>query len=113
VRLYQTNGAISDAFTYTSPTKPDQTWCRLPDGGPTWVFGCEPTLSQINKLAETIFRGERDLPAICESPALPAAVFLTECLPSGLEAWSRRLWDGFLPATKVFFERHGQEYWIE
>jgi hypothetical protein len=113
VRLFQPNGAISDAFTYTSPTKPDQTWCRLPDGGPTWVFGCEPTLSQINKLAETIFRGERDLPAICESPALPAAVFLTECLPSGLEAWSRRLWDGFLPVTKVFFERHGQEYWIE
>ncbi len=113
VRLFQTNGAISDAFTYTAPTRPDQTWCRLPDGGPTWVFGCEPTLQQTNKLAETIFRGERNLPAICESPSLPAAVFLTECLPSGLEAWSRRLWDGLLPATKIFFERHGQEYWIE
>lgn len=113
VRVFKANGVISDAFTYTTVPVRDQTWCRLPDGGPTWVFGCEPTLSQINKLAETIFRGERDLPAICESPALPAAVFLTECLPSGLEAWSRRLWDGFLPVTKVFFERHGQEYWIE
>jgi hypothetical protein len=113
VRVFKANGAISDAFTYTTVPVRDQTWCRLPDGGPTWVFGCEPTLQQANKLAETIFRGERDLPAICESPALPAAVFLTECLPSGLEAWSRRLWDGFLPVTKVFFERHGQEYWIE
>ena len=113
VRIYKANGTISDAFTYTTVPIPDQTWCRLPDGGPTWVFGCEPTLAQMNKLAETIFRSEKNLPAICESPTLPDAIYLTECMPSGLDAWSRRLWDGLLPVIRLILERQGQEYWIE
>jgi len=113
VRVLKTNGSISDAYTYTTVPVPDQSWCRLPDGKPTWVFGCQPTLAQTNQLAETVYRAEVDLPAVCESPNLPTSIYLAECLPSGLDAWSRRLWDGFLPAFQVLYERHGQQYWIE
>ncbi|MDX9993147.1 MAG: lamin tail domain-containing protein [Anaerolineales bacterium] len=113
VRVFKPNGAISDAFTYTSIPTPDQSWCRYPDGGQIWVFGCQPTLAETNRLAEIVFRGEINQPAICKSPGLPAPVYLSECLPSGLEAWSRRLWGGLLPTYRLFFERGGQEYWIE
>lgn len=113
VRVLKTNGSISDAYTYTTVPVPDQSWCRLPDGKPTWVFGCQPTLAQTNQLAETVYRAEVDLPAVCESPNLPTSIYLAECLPSGLDAWSRRLWDGFLPVFQVLYERHGQQYWIE
>jgi hypothetical protein len=113
VRVFKANGVISDAFTYTTVPIPDQTWCRLPDGKPTWIFGCQPTLSQINQPAETIYRGEVDMPAICESPDLPVSIYLAECVPSGLESWSRRLWDDLQPVFRVLVERHGQEYWIE
>lgn len=113
VRVLKANGSISDAYTYTTVPVPDQSWCRLPDGKPTWVFGCQPTLAQTNQLAETVYRAEVDLPAVCESPNLPTSIYLAECLPSGLDAWSRRLWDGFLPVFQVLYERHGQQYWIE
>lgn len=113
VRVFKANGSISDAYTYTTVPVPDQSWCRLPDGKPTWVFGCQPTLAQTNQLAETVYRAEVDLPAVCESPNLPTSIYLAECLPSGLDAWSRRLWDGFLPVFQVLYERHGQQYWIE
>lgn len=113
VRLLMPNGSFSDAFTYITPPKPDQAWCRLPDGGPDWVFGCEPTPGLSNKLAETIFRGETNRPAICESPDLPVPVYLSECLPSGLEAWSRRLWDGLLPVFQLDAESLGREHWFE
>jgi hypothetical protein len=113
VRVIQPNGAISDAFTYTTVPKRDQSWCRLPDGSMDWTFGCEPTPGLLNKLAETVFRGERDLPAICQSPSLPAAIYLAECQASGQDVWSRRLWDGLLPVFQVFFERQAQEHWFE
>jgi len=113
VRLLMPNGSFSDAFTYITPPKPDQAWCRLPDGGPDWVFGCEPTPGLSNKLAETIFRGETNRPAICESPDLPVPVYLSECLPSGLEAWSRRLWDGLLPVFQLDAESLGRQHWFE
>lgn len=113
VRLFMANGTVSDAFTYTTVPIPDQTWCRLPDGKAKWVFGCQPTLSQINKQAETVYRGEMNQPIICESPNLPVSIYLAECMPSGLESWSRRLWDDLQPVFRVLVERHGQEYWIE
>jgi hypothetical protein len=113
VRVIQPNGAISDAFTYTTVPKRDQSWCRLPDGSMDWTFGCAPTPGLLNQLAEIIHRGERDRPAICTSDSLPAAIYQTECQPSGLEAWSRRLWDGLLPTFQVFFERQGEHHWFE
>jgi hypothetical protein len=113
VRLFLPSGALSDAFTYTTVPIPDQTWCRLPDGGPTWFFGCQPTLAQANKEAETVMRGEVNLPAICSSPRLPLGIFQAECQPAGLDAWARSLWDGRLPIFQVFFEYHGQQLWVE
>jgi hypothetical protein len=113
VRIFKPNGSISDAFTYTTVPARNQAWCRLPDGSMDWTFGCEPTPGLLNQLAEVILRGERNLPAICQSPLLPAVIYQTECQPSGQDLWSRRLWETFPAAYQVFFERNGQEHWFE
>ncbi len=94
VRLFKSSGQVSDAYTYPSVRIPDQSWCRLPDGKPTWVSGCAPTVDAVNKLAESIFFGDRNLPAMCLSPNLPGGVYQAECTPAGLEMWSPALWGG-------------------
>lgn len=113
VILYKSSGQISDAFSYQSVPLPDQTWCRLPDGGAIWRFGCQPTLTETNQLTQTLFSGSLNLPAICASTSLPVEIQLAECQPSGLELWAPHLWESWLPAFQLFLERQGQEYWIE
>jgi hypothetical protein len=120
VRLYKPSGSLpSDAFTYTHVIEvPDQTWCRLPDDPKSyfalkWNFGCEPTLGEANKLAESVVVGNRIEAAICLSKNLPLGVYLAECDPLGLEMWSQSLWDALPPDFPRFFELNTQEYMLE
>jgi hypothetical protein len=59
IRLLKTNGQVSDAFTYDVGSAPDQSWCRLPDGGSKWVFGCTPTITETNHRTQDIVVGHR------------------------------------------------------
>jgi len=113
VRLYKSTGQLADAFTYGVIKFPDQTWCRLPDGGTTWKFGCQPTLGGANKLAESVFVANRIEAAICLSKNLPLAVYLAECEPLGLAIWAPAFWDLALPDFPRFFEVGRQEFILE
>jgi hypothetical protein len=114
VRLYKSSGSLpADAFTYPVIKVPDQTWCRLPDGSPTWMFGCAPTVGEANKLAESVFVANRVEAAICLSKNLPLAVYLAECDPLGLEMWNPAFWDALLPDYPRIFDVDRQEFILE
>jgi hypothetical protein len=110
VRLVMQNGTIQDAFTYTSNPVPGQSWCRLPDGTEKWLFGCEPTVATNNRLASALDSGGQALPSMCFLPSLPVEVYRAECLPAGLEAWSRPYWSDFF---QLLVESQGQLFIIE
>ena len=93
VRLFKSNGQISDAFSYTINRIPGLSWCRLPDGGHKWIFGCEPTLEQINRKAEAYIMGNR-IPAICVSSKLPGEVLAAECDAAGLSVGASAFEEG-------------------
>ncbi len=38
--LFHPNGTIIDSFSYDHSPGYDETWCRLPDSGPTWSADC-------------------------------------------------------------------------
>lgn len=100
VRLLKSNGLVSDAFTYTINRAPGLSWCRFPDGGQKWIFGCEPTYGQSNRKAQLVFAGI-PIPAICTSNSLPGAVIAAECGVSDLSAGAS-LFEGFSPTYPLF-----------
>ncbi len=120
VRLFKSSGSRpSDAFTYSVIKIPNQTWCRLPDDTQsayysiTWRFGCEPTLAEANKLAESVFIANRIEAAMCLSKTLPLGVYLAECDPLGLEIWSQLFWDALSPDFPRFLNIERQEFILE
>jgi hypothetical protein len=119
VRLFKPYGSLpSDAYTYGVIKIPDQSWCRLPDDAKSyfnikWTFGCQPTINEPNKLAESLFVANRVEAAICLSKNLPFGVYLAECDPLGLEMWSQSLWDALPPDFPHFFDIDAQEYILE
>jgi hypothetical protein len=112
VRLYKSNGQISDAFTYSVVQTPDRTWCRLPDGKSKWLFGCEPTVALVNKLAQSVFVNDQVLPRICVSKNLPPGVYAAECVSAGLEIWSPAFWSGQALMDYPFMIPHRDEWFI-
>lgn len=92
VRLINSSGKISDAFSFGLNTVPDQSWCRLPDGFGLWHFGCAPTITVSNLLAESVFVGNRAVPAICLSKTLPPGFSLAECDSGGLSNLTSDAW---------------------
>jgi hypothetical protein len=118
VRLYKPSGSLpADAFTYGVVKIPDQSWCRLPDNKQyiaiTWKSGCEPTPNEVNKLAQSVFVGNRVEAAMCLRKDLPFPVYLAECEPLGLEMWSQPLWDILPPDFPRFFDLDTQEFILE
>lgn len=115
VRLFKSNGQISDAFTYGVVQIPDQTWCRFPDGANlSWVFGCEPTPQEANRLAPTIFVGSQSQSKLCLSQTILPEVYQAECAPSGLDTWSRSYWNqGLQAGYPLYIKRDQQEFIIE
>jgi hypothetical protein len=113
VRLYKASGAISDAFTYGLVEVADSTWCRLPDGGNTWVFGCVPTVAETNRLGGSPLIGNRFESSICLSKTIPPGVLLAECNPLGLSIWNQNLWDFFSQIFPRFFEIDKNLYILE
>jgi len=105
VRLYKSTGQISDAYTYGVVQVADQTWCRLPDGGNKWVFGCTPTIATANELGggSSLLGGRTEL-SLCLSKSIPLGVLLAECSPLGLSSWNASLWDGMSLTYPRFFE---------
>ncbi|HEY3311154.1 MAG TPA: lamin tail domain-containing protein [Anaerolineales bacterium] len=112
VRLIKPNGQIADAFTYGVIQVPDQTWCRLPDGSNTWVFGCTPTINATNRKAQNVIVGNRLEAAICISRSLPPDVRLAECEAGGLAAWDPALWQS-QPDFPRFFEAGDDTYILD
>lgn len=93
VRLIGSTGQIWDAFTYGLVSSPDQSWCRLPDGFGLWRFGCAPTPKESNKLAESVFLGNRIVSSICLSTKLPPGIGLAECDYGGASNWGTEIWN--------------------
>lgn len=110
VRLFRPGGQVSDAFTYGVIRNPDQSWCRLPDGKNNWVFGCAPSVTEANHLAQSVIVGNRVESGICLSKTLPLGVLLAECDSVGLSAWDSALWDT-LPGFPRFFDA-GRDVYI-
>lgn len=92
VRLYKTGNKLSDAFTYGVVQVPDQTWCRLPDGIGSWKFGCEPTVQESNRLASSVVVDNQSQSKLCLSQQILPVLYQAECMPSGLDTWSRLYW---------------------
>jgi hypothetical protein len=115
VRLFKPGG-ILDVFTYTSVPIPGQSWCRLPDGSPTWVFGCEPTPQEANHLAQNqlVEGGQEAQSKLCESKTILPVLYQAECTSSGLEIWSRSNWLGELQIKyPLYIQQDEQEFIIE
>ena len=113
VRLFKNTGQILDAFSYGVVEIPDQTWCRFPDGGHNWMFGCAPTIATANRPAESAFIGNRVEAPICLSKKLPLGVGLAECDPLGSSIWSSALWDDSSPDYPRFFEVDTETYILQ
>lgn len=113
VRLFRSTGVISDAFTYKVVQVPDTTWCRLPDGSNTWVFGCVPTVAESNRLGGSTLIGNRFESSFCLSKTLPLGVLLAECNPLGLSMWDANLWDILSLKYPRFFEVETNLYILE
>lgn len=108
VRLYASNGRISDAYTYGIAQTPNQAWCRLPETVQQWSGRCSPTPGEENFLAPEVNLGASQS-TFCLNPGLPAPVFGVECAPAGGDAWSRQRWPD-LPLELPWREWAGQ--WI-
>jgi len=119
VRLFKSDGRASDAVTYGVIKTPNQTWCRLPDGGQdAWTFGCVPTIQASNRLAPTttgpIGTIGQPQPVICLSPTILPVVYQAECVGLGLDVWSPFYWAGALQTGYPrYIERDAQLYVIE
>jgi hypothetical protein len=113
VRLYKSTGQISDAFSYGVAQAPDITWCRLPDGRPTWVFGCAPTAGGVNRPAGSTLIGNRIDSSICLSKTLPVGLLMAECNPLGLSMWDASLWDTLTIKYPRFFDVNTDLYIME
>lgn len=48
VTLRHPNGTTVDQFHYDHSPGSDDSWCRLPDGGPVWSDNCGPSPNQVN-----------------------------------------------------------------
>jgi DNA/RNA endonuclease YhcR with UshA esterase domain len=48
VTLRHPNGTVIDQFRYDHNPGSDDSWCRLPDGGPNWSDDCAPSPNQTN-----------------------------------------------------------------
>ncbi len=66
VSLIHPNGRVVDRFSYDHSPGYDESWCRLPDGGPTWSDNCAGSPSANNwekpppgPLTVTIFEAKR------------------------------------------------------
>lgn len=113
VRLFH-GQFISDVYTYNVIKVPNQSWCRLPDGGPKWVFGCEPTPKLENKLAQSVFVNDQPISAVCLSKTTLLVVYEAECASPGLSIWSPGYWLGELQREyPLYLERDGQVDIIE
>ena len=114
VRLFRYS-SVADAFTYTLPPIPDETWCRLPDGYGPWTNGCAPTLQETNQLATTTIVVDNNPDSkFCRTLNLLPEIYQAECLPSGLDSWSRSAWDGpSLPQYPIYIQQYEQLYVIE
>lgn len=111
VRLYKSS-VVVDSFTYPVVTKPDISWCRLPDGTGGWIFGCVPTPDEPNQAAS----GVSGTPTPSQTPppgtgggteppppvsslcafgedAFIPEVYEAECFVPGLGVWNPALWD--------------------
>jgi hypothetical protein len=115
VLLFKNNGQASDVYTYGVIRAENQTWCRLPDGLDEWVFGCEPTPNDVNRLATTIpVVNDQPLAAMCISSTILPVVYQAECVSAGLEIWSPQYWLGSLQSSfPLYIERDDQLNVIE
>jgi hypothetical protein len=66
VTLTHPNGAVIDRMSYDHNPGYDETWCRLPDGGPAWSDRCGPSPDDANweipprrPLTVTIYEAKR------------------------------------------------------
>jgi hypothetical protein len=112
IRLYSSSGQISDAFTYGVIGEPDKTWCRLPDGSNTWLFGCRPTVMEANHMSPNDIFGVAQESEWCLSNTLPVGVQISECETPGLSAWNPDLWRE-QPAYPKYFDEGSDVYILD
>ena len=110
VRLFKSNGLVSDAFSYAFIPVPDQTWCRYPDGGSVWMFGCIPSEGEINQVAPPVVIGKAVQSAACSANKLPPGIQTAECDSFGLSAWDANLW--LVPPGFPRFYEKGKDVYI-
>jgi hypothetical protein len=111
VRLMKPNAQVVDTHTYPTVTKPDQSWCRQPDGIGAWRSGCQPTPDRLNKWLETVYASPlTDMPEhpvergrlICPfAESLLMDHYQSRCIGWGENIYSRSFWkpEGFLLLT--------------
>jgi hypothetical protein len=107
VRLLRPTNQIADALSYTVVTKPDQSWCRLPDSGNQWQDTCFPTPFGENA-TYGVFPPDPGLVGETASTCLlpdtaPQEFLQAECDAPGRDIWRRGFWDS-LPGTLPWLE---------
>ena len=97
VRLINSRGVVVDARGYTVIKYPDQSICRIPDGGGYWKFPCVPTPGNENSLTGSVPSspsGKATPPPSCLFADTTPQVFVNaECHSFGADMWSRKYWD--------------------
>jgi len=96
VRLLNGTNTVIDAYTYTI-SRPDQAYCRIPDGNGDWYNDCLPTPNLSNKrkgTSPTLPGGNGLQLEPCELPdTLQDDFYLAECHGYGASIWSSIFWD--------------------
>ncbi len=97
VRLLNPSGVVIDARTYTAVKYPDQSHCRIPDGGGFWKFPCFPTPGTENALTGILPStppGQAYQPPVCLfADTTPQEFRQAECNAFGADVWNRKYWD--------------------
>ena len=113
VRLYKSGGQLSDAFTYDIVEATDLSWCRLPDGGSNWQFGCFPTVTESNQLAGNAPASSLSESLLCSGGQFPADAYLAECGQPREGNQSQPLDEALPKDFPRFFEMENERFILE
>jgi hypothetical protein len=111
IRLYNPQGKIYDAYTYSFAREADRSFCRLPDGNVfgNWFEDCIPTPNLTNTRegrVPSMPGGDYESP-VCELPdTIPADFLFAECHSYGAGIWNAYYWDRYGWGDRKFIQEN-------
>lgn len=114
VRLFNPNGKIFDAYTYTIARAEDKSICRLPDGNVFngWFEDCTPTPGLTNtREGQVPSAPDGSTSPVCELPdTIPSDFFYAECRGYGTNIWNPYYWDQLFELDRIWIDQNTSKW---